>query len=394
MATRYLVPGGDGNYDSTSNWSATDGGASGATFPVAADDIIINTNSLNAPLNINVVGECRSFNATNYTGTVTINNTLQTNGTLALGDITLSSGMTITGSGTFAKKGTGTTGRITSNGAIFDCHFSFTNTVACTTLISGAMQVNGNLSSTLNSTSVTTINTGTISVGGNIIHNNPLAGTSTIQLIGTNPATITQVATRYLGTNLIINKGAGAFNPVNLYWGASSRTLTYTSGIVNHTGVLFVFSNAILNTSSMTWNVVTPGGTLNLTSVCNTDRITKNGNLSSFSFTGIAGFNTNYFETLNIANASTVQFTNNIQYNINISLICINTALLSNSQFKSASGTAIINLKENAVMKIDKFNLQGIRASNKTLRTLRGTITTSTNCFKLDSNINAYSKTK
>ena len=394
MATRYLVPGGNGNYDSTSNWSATDGGASGATFPVAVDDIIINANSLNAPLVINVVSACKSFNASSYTGTVSMNSDLSVEGTAALGDITLSSGMTITGSGTFSKKGTSTTGRITSNGVIFDCNFSFTNTVACTTLISGAMQVNGDLSSTLNSTTTTTINTGTISVGGNIIHNNPLAGTSTIQLIGTNPATITQVATRYLGTNLIINKGAGAFNPVNLYWGANSRTLTYTSGIVNHTGVLFVLSNAILNTSSMTWNVVTPGGTLNLTSVCNTDRITRNGNLSSFSFTGIAGFNTNYFETLNIANASTVQFTNNIQYNINISLVCINTAPSSNSVFKSISGTAIINLKENAVMKIDRFNLQGIRASNNTLRTLRSTVTNCTNCFKIDSNINQYSKTR
>ena len=394
MATRYLVPGGNGNYDSTSNWSATDGGASGATFPVAVDDIIINANSLNAPLVINVVSACKSFNASSYTGTVSMNSDLSVEGTAALGDITLSSGMTITGSGTFSKKGTSTTGRITSNGVIFDCNFSFTNTVACTTLISGAMQVNGDLSSTLNSTTTTTINTGTISVGGNIIHNNPLAGTSTIQLIGTNPATITQVATRYLGTNLIINKGAGAFNPVNLYWGDNSRTLTYTSGIVNHTGVLFVLSNAILNTSSMTWNVVTPGGTLNLTSVCNTDRITRNGNLSSFSFTGIAGFNTNYFETLNIANSSTVQFTNNIQYNINISLVCINTAPSSNSVFKSISGTAIINLKENAVMKIDRFNLQGIRASNKTLRTLRSTVTNCTNCFKIDSNINQYSKTK
>ena len=198
MATRYLVPGGDGNYNSTSNWSATDGGASGATFPVAADDIIINANSLNAPITVNVVSACKSFNASSYTGTVSMNSDLSVEGTAALGDITLSSGMTITGSGTFSKKGTSTTGRITSNGVIFDCNFSFTNTVVCTTLISGAMQVNGNLSSTLNSTTTTTINTGTISVGGDIIHNNPLAGTSTIQLIGTNPSTITQVATRYL----------------------------------------------------------------------------------------------------------------------------------------------------------------------------------------------------
>ena len=44
MALRYWV-GGNGNWSSTSRWSATSGGASGASVPTAADDVIINTNS-------------------------------------------------------------------------------------------------------------------------------------------------------------------------------------------------------------------------------------------------------------------------------------------------------------------------------------------------------------
>ena len=399
MANRYLVPGGTGDYDSTTNWSTTSGGASGASKPVAADAIIIDTNSANAPLTVNTANDCLSFNASNYTGTLTLNNTLQTNGTLATGDITLSAGMTITGNGTFAKKGTGTTGRITSNAAIFDCNFSFTNTAACTTRINGAMQVNKNLSSTLNSTAITTLNTGTISVGGNVIHNNPLAGTSVIQLIGTNPATIIQVATRYLGINLIINKGAGAFNQVDLYWGASGRTLTYTSGVPNHTGILFVFTSATLNTNGMTWNIIAPQGSVNFTSVCNANKIGRTSVNTAASFGGTFGFNINEFEFIFTSNSATsnIVFTNNIQYNINTSIICTSAMLtgVAGVGFRCNSGTSFINLKENAFMKLDRMNILNITASNKALRVLRGTIGIGNlNCFKINSNINQYNTTK
>lgn len=46
MATRYWV-GGSGNWDATSttNWAATSGGASGASAPTSADDVIFDANS-------------------------------------------------------------------------------------------------------------------------------------------------------------------------------------------------------------------------------------------------------------------------------------------------------------------------------------------------------------
>ena len=42
MANRYWVSGGTGNWNSTTNWSTTSGGLSGATVPsigVAGDDV-------------------------------------------------------------------------------------------------------------------------------------------------------------------------------------------------------------------------------------------------------------------------------------------------------------------------------------------------------------------
>lgn len=89
---RYLVSGGTGNWNSTTNWSATSGGASGASFPVAGDDVIIDANSLNANLIINVASACATLTFANvYTGNLTWNTPLTMTGNLVLG-----TGMTIT----------------------------------------------------------------------------------------------------------------------------------------------------------------------------------------------------------------------------------------------------------------------------------------------------------
>ena len=395
MATRYLIPGGDGNYNSTSNWSDTDGGVSGATFPVAADDIIINANSLNAPININVVSACKSFSASSYTGTVSVDNDFSVNGTANTGNITLSSGMTITGSASFIKVPTSTTGVITSNGVVFDCNFIFQAAAATTTTITGAMQVNGNITWSLNSTDINTINSGTISVGGDIIHNSPVAGTSPLQMIGSTTATITQVATRYLQTNLIINKGAGSFNQVDLYWGTNGRTLTYTSGLVNHTGVLYL-TTSVLNTNGMTWNTIvyaTIGSTsLTLTSTLLADSINSGANPASASFLGTHGFIVNNFSYI-VANSFTLTFTAGKTYTINNSIIIASTSNPVNWR----TGTLVaanINLGSNAFMKVYNVAITSIAATNKTIRAYSSTVTTCVNVFRLTSNIKSYSTTR
>ena len=94
-ASRYLVA--TGNWDSTGSWSATSGGASGASVPVSSDDVFLNAASSTANLTINVASACRSLDATGFTGTLTHNTSI----TLSVGDGTagvfkLVSGMTYT----------------------------------------------------------------------------------------------------------------------------------------------------------------------------------------------------------------------------------------------------------------------------------------------------------
>lgn len=74
MATRYWV-GGNGYWHktATANWSATSGGAGGASAPTSADDVIFDANSGSGtctPSYSGGRGVCKSITTTGYTGTI------------------------------------------------------------------------------------------------------------------------------------------------------------------------------------------------------------------------------------------------------------------------------------------------------------------------------------
>jgi hypothetical protein len=97
--TRWWVPGGNGNWSSTTNWSTSSGGASGAAVPTHADFVCFDANSgtgvstVDRWFQVNSI-DFTSGGASNFTGTLTI---------LAaplsylgyLGKVTVSAGMTV-----------------------------------------------------------------------------------------------------------------------------------------------------------------------------------------------------------------------------------------------------------------------------------------------------------
>lgn len=128
MALRYLVSGGNGNSNSTTNWSDTSGGASGASVPVTGDEVIIDAASLNAPITFNATMTIRTLTVSDYTGVLTINSgivlTLFGNG--IVGFLLLNSIFTITGDGTFRFIDNNASSMfINAGGNIFDCNVSF-----------------------------------------------------------------------------------------------------------------------------------------------------------------------------------------------------------------------------------------------------------------------------
>lgn len=68
MATRYWV-GGSGTWSSTTKWSATSGGASGASVPTSADDVIFDANSAvtNCTITVTATANCNQLTVSSKT---------------------------------------------------------------------------------------------------------------------------------------------------------------------------------------------------------------------------------------------------------------------------------------------------------------------------------------
>lgn len=90
MAARFWVGLSSNDWNLNANWSATSGGAGGATFPTVADDVTLDANSNSAPfpiLHVNVNSACKTLTCTNYTGNIIMDGTLSVAGNITLGAV-------------------------------------------------------------------------------------------------------------------------------------------------------------------------------------------------------------------------------------------------------------------------------------------------------------------
>jgi hypothetical protein len=90
---RYWVPGGTGNWNSTTNWSTSSGGASGASVPVG-ESVYFDANSGSGTSTINASSTCGNLDCTGFTGTLAGSSQIQ-----VYGSFKLSSGMTYSHTG-------------------------------------------------------------------------------------------------------------------------------------------------------------------------------------------------------------------------------------------------------------------------------------------------------
>jgi hypothetical protein len=297
MALRYLVPGGDGNSNSTSNWSASSGGASGASVPSTNDDIIIDINSLDTPLTFNANMQVRSITVSDYIGTLTINSgiTLTIFGNGTVGFILFNSNFTFTSVGSGLLRfydNTASTCTINTGSVVLDCNVSFiqltsaqqsvytlqsnltiTKTLTFTPTnsqmtINGAFNINA-LGDVVRA--ATTANNAHFNyTSGNIIMNGTTPQTLNIQYTGTNVEFRTKVI--FNSTSTITITGTAR------YFGLAYSPYQYIAGTVicdsNHhlliTGGDFVLDtsgiNIILN--RLTLQLLTISRTLTLQSDC------------------------------------------------------------------------------------------------------------------------------
>ena len=116
MADRYLKA--TGNYDAVATWSATDGGAAGASVPGSGDNVHFTANSNGLTLTVNVASNCIDFVA-DADNTATVDGASTVNIT---GDVTWGASMTNSKTGAWAVRGSSksiTSAGVTWAGALF-----------------------------------------------------------------------------------------------------------------------------------------------------------------------------------------------------------------------------------------------------------------------------------
>lgn len=238
MANRYWVGGtGSWNGSNTVNWSATSGGAGGASIPTAADDVFFNASSGTGTATVSASRVAKSINCTGYTGTLDISSS--SNLTLS-GSATFSSGMTFTTTGispiiTFNATATLTSAGktlcgITVNGAGITVTLADALTVSsiCTTTLTAGTLALANFTLSTGIFSSSGSSTRAISFGaGNINLTSTTAGTTILSVaVGTNlswtgtggfvrnqvaTATMSWGSTNFTnGPNLTVNAGSAA----------------------------------------------------------------------------------------------------------------------------------------------------------------------------------------
>ncbi len=336
---RYLVSGGTGDWNSTTNWSNIDGGGSGSSFPVAGDNVYFTTLSANAPITVNVASACATLIASGtYAGQLTINAGLTVSGTFTL--IAAMPNVAGTSTITFNTTATLTSGGNTITGGVTFAGTSQTYTLADDWDIDGTVTINSATSGVFNGQTIyagagLTTGTGT----------STLTGTTAIVMDGTGSLT-TSVSTKVLSLNLTINT-AGTITIGTFRYGAG--TLTYTAGTVITAGGSFavVGTGTILNVSGINWNTVllNNSGTNTLLSDLNISstltygsgaintimnglfNINANGSVTSTittgSVTGTATLRMIGTGTLSMASVTTGYLSNNLTFNAGANTITI-----------------------------------------------------------------------
>jgi len=254
---RYWV-GGSGTWDgtTTTNWSASSGGAGGASAPTSADDVIFNSASNATAYTVTISGGatvCRSVTVAGpASGNVTFSGTTAWS---VYGSFTLpASGITWSYSGTITFASTSTGNTITTNGI----------SLTSTPIVFNGSGGGWTLGSALTNTTVTFTN-GTFSTGNynctGTVWTNSGTGTTSVSL-GSSTITLANTNGWSFGTTtgLTFNAGTSTINLSNTGITFAFGGLTYNNvnfnSTINNSSIGITGSNTFANLT-----IATPGGT-------------------------------------------------------------------------------------------------------------------------------------
>jgi hypothetical protein len=267
---------GTANWNLATSWSTVSSTSATNTGPFPSfpssttlDPVIFDANS--SACTVNVLSNCTSLDFTTYAATITMTNTLQVHGNIALGV-----GMGIAGTGTLVIAATST---YTSNGVTWPNTLSLGIGPSITITLASLITTVQNLSNDgSNLGIITTVNGNTLNILGNLTLFVILAGSTQINLTGTgtwNSANALAEVRNKLNIDTLgtITRGANGYT-------YSGLELKYTKGnLVNGSTYLYLSYNA--NTSSIISNGVNWG---NVYILQNTTTLTDDMNINNLEF--------------------------------------------------------------------------------------------------------------
>lgn len=285
------------------NWNAVGTWVEGAV-PVLGDNVVATGTS--GQLTVNVGSVCTSIDFTNYTNTLTVNQTLN-----VAGAVTLVPGMTITTTAGTPVLVVSATGTLTSNGKAWPYAMQFTGSGQTFTLADD-WTVNGTL--TVGNGTTQTINGNNFFATTNLTINSSGAVTGTTVFNMTGSGTWSRASTCILRSNLVFNT-AGAIVITNVSF--DSATITRTAGTITHTGTLTIgggTGGTTLDTNGIDWNNITLTGTSTITLTSNLSvagSLTPSGSASAT----VNGNSIILTGTFNPSGGSTLTGTTNLMFN-------------------------------------------------------------------------------
>jgi hypothetical protein len=260
MAARFWVTGGTGNWNSTTNWSATTGGASGASVPSTSDTATYDASSGAGTATLDISPDIQTLTMTGFTGTLAFGtNTISLNstGTVFTGATT----MTVTGTPQIILTNSSATARTITPTAVTAANsISFRITAGTGTLgLTAGSYRNLDFTDGTNPTGYGGALTGSTSIS---IYGDLKASTN--MTVGAGSGTFTFAATsgtKTITTAAVVFDKPFTFNGIGGTWqlqdaltSGASRTCTLTAGTLDLNGYTLttgLFSSTNSNTRTL-----------------------------------------------------------------------------------------------------------------------------------------------
>lgn len=336
-ATRYSVA--TGNWNSTSTWASSSGGAAGASVPGAGDNVYIERGYT---VTVTVNTSCTNiiFSGVGADASLIINNsvTLTASGTITLRNVAAASNScSVSGGGTLSCASV-VLGNTDPTSASTFTH-TFNSTVTNLT-ISGNLTINSYVGSNTNrrANGVFNLASGNVSVGGSVTTSNENA---------VNTSTFTMASGSQAGT-LTLSGGT----PFNLSGtGTNTTTLAGTSTLVNYSGGgaqtarPVPYTNLTLSGSgAKTITGTTVNGTLSIEGSATTaGTVPTYGANSTLQYKGSASQTTGIELPATFDGTGGIIINNSSGVSLNASLTITNTLTLTSGTFSVGSRTLTLN---------------------------------------------------